>query len=74
MAVTYLVMIRERNDRSTNSKNHRWMNFTMSICRYLFALQVRNVHSDHGSLFLLNIKELYKSFFESFIKVDLVTL
>jgi hypothetical protein len=56
---TYLVVVRERNDRSAHSKNHAGVNLTVSVGLALASLlslvKVSDVHSDHSSFFFFDI-------------------
>lgn len=53
-----LVVIRERNDRTSDSEQHGGMNLTMGVPQPLISLQVTQIHSNQTSLFLLYIQIL----------------
>lgn len=68
-------MIWEWDNGGTNSQDHRRMDLTMSVSAAIVnILEISYCHGDHGSLFLLNIDELNKSFFNRLIKGSVLHL
>lgn len=52
-------MIRERNDRSANSQNHRWVDFTMrkGDLFSLFGSKIAQMHRNHSCLLFFDVQE-----------------
>lgn len=69
-------MIRERNDRSTNSEDHGGMNFTVRKCDFLclFRVKVTQMHRYHSSLFFFYIKEFNQTFLTKSFEGPLATI
>lgn len=69
-------MIWEWNDGSTNTKNHRRMNFAVSISYLVcfFGVQITQMHCDHGCFFFFYIQELNQTLLTTCFKVPLATI
>lgn len=56
---TYLVVVRKWNDRCTNTKDHAWVDLTVSVglalASLLSLMKVSDVHSNHSSFFFFDI-------------------
>lgn len=65
-----LIVVGERNDAGADSQDHRRVDFAVSIgVRPDVMLDIRNVHGDHRSLFLLDIEELNQPVLQGVVKV-----
>lgn len=68
----WLIMIWEWDDRCTDSKNHWWMDLTMSKLIFLIGsifINIMNKHCNHTRFFLFNIKKFNKSISEELFKI-----
>jgi len=66
-------VVREWDDRGTNTQDHRRMDLAMSVgIHSSLVLQIRDVHSDHAGLFFFDIDELTEALFQCVIKIDVV--
>lgn len=63
-----LIMIRERNYRTTNTKKHRRMNLTMSIVK-MTVNKICQIHCYKSTFLFLHIKILNKSSFSQLFKI-----
>lgn len=67
-------MVWERNDGSANTKDHGWVNLTVSVSiEFTLVLKVRNVHGNHCGLLFFNIKILTESILECVVKIERVS-
>lgn len=69
-----LVVVRVRDDRCTNSKNHGRVNFAVSVLIVLVFGQITNLHGNHGCLFFVNVEKLDQALLQSVCEVHAVSL
>lgn len=71
-----LIMIRERNDRGTDTQNHRWVDLTVSILILLLGfkivLDIFGEHGNHRRFFLFDIKKLNEALSEKLLEHPLL--
>lgn len=70
-----LVVVWERDDRGTNSKDHSRVNFTVSVGYWLSfsRVQIFQLHRNHCCFFFLNIQKLNKTFLAASFEIPLST-
>ena len=66
-----LVVVRERDDRATHAKQHRWMDFAVGVPHGGVA-QVRQIHGNQAALLLLHIDILNDALSPHLIKGQLL--
>ena len=72
-------MIRERNDGSTHSKDHRWVNLAVCVrveCPLVTStlVKIRDMHRNHCCLLFLNIEKLYQTLLKRIVEVHTLSL
>ena len=69
-------MVWEWNNRGTDAKNHRRMDFTVREGHRLLPLtmQVSQTHGDHSRLFFFNVHEFDQALLTARLKVPLASL